>query len=351
VERIREGWPQATFSVLAPSKLADLWRMQSFVNQVIEMTRDDSVLALSRRLRAEDFDAAIILPNSPRTALEAWLAGIPFRAGYGGGGRGLLLSACVPRRKNVVSMRKKSIGEIRRLVKGGVNLEHPIPVASHHVAHYLHLVESLGFDGRLSAPSLEVPAEEVEKFRSKFLQEDQRNRLDKGGRLIGLNPGAEYGPAKRWSHRRMVESVMTVGENQESLYAVFGVGSDEVAKETAELISLQAGRERVVNLVGNTSLGELLCGLSLCSVLLTNDSGPMHVAGALGTPLVVPFGSTSVELTGPGMPGMPPKGIVRSNVPCSPCFLRECPIDFRCMETIEVEVVVEALQQALKTVN
>jgi heptosyltransferase-2 len=83
--------------------------------------------------------------------------------------------------------------------------------------------------------------------------------------------------------------------------------------------------------------------LKFCRVLLTNDSGPMHVAAALGTPVVVPFGSTSPELTGPGLPGDARNRLLKSDAPCAPCFLRECPIDFRCMNGITVERVVEAV--------
>jgi heptosyltransferase-2 len=95
-----------------------------------------------------------------------------------------------------------------------------------------------------------------------------------------------------------------------------------------------------------TSLEELCAALKLCRLLLTNDSGPMHVAAALGTPVVVPFGSTSPELTGPGLPGDGRHQLLRANAPCSPCFLRECPIDFRCMNGISVEQVVEAALRA-----
>ena len=99
----------------------------------------------------------------------------------------------------------------------------------------------------------------------------------------------------------------------------------------------------ILNLAGQTSLRELMALLKLCRVLLTNDTGPMHVAAALGTPVVVPFGSTSPELTGPGLPGDPRHRLLKSDAPCSPCFLRECPIDFRCMNGISVERVVEAV--------
>jgi heptosyltransferase-2 len=97
------------------------------------------------------------------------------------------------------------------------------------------------------------------------------------------------------------------------------------------------------NLAGKTGLRELMALLKICRVLLTNDSGPMHMAAALGTPVVVPFGSTSPELTGPGLPGDAWHRLLKSDAPCSPCFLRECPIDFRCLNGISVKRVVEAV--------
>jgi heptosyltransferase-2 len=103
------------------------------------------------------------------------------------------------------------------------------------------------------------------------------------------------------------------------------------------------------NLAGQTSLRELMALLKLCRVLLTNDTGPMHVAAALGTPVVVPFGSTSPELTGPGLPGDLRHRLLKSDAPCSPCFLRECPIDFRCLNGISVERVVETVIAARKS--
>jgi len=104
-----------------------------------------------------------------------------------------------------------------------------------------------------------------------------------------------------------------------------------------------AGAPSPVNLTGKTTLRELCVLLKLCRVLLTNDSGPMHVAAAVGTPVVVLFGSTSPELTGPGLPGDTRHQLLTANAPCSPCFLRTCPIDFRCMTGISVERVVEGV--------
>jgi heptosyltransferase-2 len=116
---------------------------------------------------------------------------------------------------------------------------------------------------------------------------------------------------------------------------------------SAEQNFRQDAESTFLNLAGKTSLRELMALLKICRVLLTNDTGPMHVAAALGTPVVVPFGSTSPELTGPGLPGDSRHRLLKSDAPCSPCFLRECPIDFRCLNGISVERVVEAVLSAI----
>ena len=125
-------------------------------------------------------------------------------------------------------------------------------------------------------------------------------------------------------------------------------GKADVQLSTNIARELTHHASRTTNVSGQTSLRELMALLKLSRVLLTNDTGPMHVAAALGTPVVVPFGSTSPELTGPGMPGDPRHRLLKSDAPCSPCFLRECPIDFRCMNGISVECVVEAVITAVR---
>ena len=117
------------------------------------------------------------------------------------------------------------------------------------------------------------------------------------------------------------------------------------AGEIASAISKSSSA--VINLAGQTSLRELCAVTKLCRLLLTNDTGPMHIAAALGTPVVVPFGSTSPELTGPIVSSGASHQLLKSGAPCSPCFLRECPIDFRCMNSITVERVVAAVLKSL----
>ena len=122
-----------------------------------------------------------------------------------------------------------------------------------------------------------------------------------------------------------------------------------MAEQLRTLLPGPLARGHVTLLAGKTRLGELMSALQLCRVLITNDTGPMHVAAALGTPVVTPFGSTSPELTGPGLPGDPHHRLLKSDAPCAPCFLRECPVDFRCLRGLRPDRVVTAVLQLLKS--
>jgi heptosyltransferase-2 len=171
---------------------------------------------------------------------------------------------------------------------------------------------------------------------------------------FGLNAGAEYGPAKRWPEERFIEAAIRIQKQTRCRWLIFGLKTERepamriaanIYRATEDLFGPDEVEKNphVLNLAGKTNLVELCAALKFCRVLLTNDSGPMHVAAALGTPVVVPFGSTSPELTGPGLPGDSRHQLLRAQAPCSPCFLRECPIDFRCMKDISVEAVVRAV--------
>jgi heptosyltransferase-2 len=162
-----------------------------------------------------------------------------------------------------------------------------------------------------------------------------------------LNPGAEYGPAKRWPADHFIAAAQQIQKQTNCTWLLFG-GKSDAAITSQIAAAFHASRITHHDLSGQTTLRELMALLKTCDVLLTNDTGPMHVAAALGTPVVVPFGSTSPELTGPGLPGDVRHKLLKSDAPCSPCFLRECPIDFRCMKGIGVEKVVASAVEALK---
>ena len=165
-------------------------------------------------------------------------------------------------------------------------------------------------------------------------------RVKKAHPIIGLCPGAEYGPAKRWLPERFAEVVRTVCERTAAEWKVFGVETD---RPVADAI-ISAAAVPCTDLVGKTTLAQLMDELRTCDLLLTNDTGTMHLAALLGVPTVSIFGSTEPTLTGPLGPH---HRVLRHHVACSPCFLRECPIDFRCMTAIGVPEVVEAVLTAL----
>jgi heptosyltransferase-2 len=353
LQRLREALPDAHIALLTHEKLADLWQHHPSLNSIITFSPGENPWLVARRLRAENFQAALVLPNSPRSALEVWLARIPLRIGYARPWRNRLLTQPLAPRPGQVRMPKRSASEIRRLTRhlaGG-----PLPAARlspHRFAHqsydYLHLAAALGANPEPLPPRLEVTAAEMRQATDAFLSDGharvQSPVPEKPLILLGMNPGAEYGPAKRWPAESFAAVARQVsGRITNCLWLAFGgAGDRELCGDIARL----AG-DRVLNLAGKTSLRELMALVKLCRVVLTNDSGPMHVAAALGTPVVVPFGSTSPELTGPGLPGDPRHELLTSGAPCSPCFRRTCPIDFRCMTGIGPERVVEAVCRAV----
>jgi lipopolysaccharide heptosyltransferase II len=155
-----------------------------------------------------------------------------------------------------------------------------------------------------------------------------------------LCPGAEYGPAKRWLPERFAEVALRITEQRPVQWVLFGTEAD---KERGAAIATALGAH-CVDRLGQTTLAQLADELSECALLLTNDTGTMHLATLLGVPVVAVFGSTEPRLTGPLGSG---HDVIRHQVECSPCFLRECPIDFRCMNAVSVEEVVAAVSAQL----
>ena len=343
--RLREHFPVAHITLLTPAKLQDLWIGHPAVDDTIAFAAGEGLWSIAQKLRDGRFDLALVLPNSPRSALETWLARIPRRIGYARPWRNALLTYTIPSRPGAVKMRKRTPEEIRALtaVSGSVDGGRVpvIPAAAHQLYEYLHLVAALGASAEPLAPQLAVSPAELSAVREKF------GLVTAPTPLVGLNPGAEYGPAKRWPAERFIAAALAVSAQTPCTWAVFGGNNDRATAESIET-ALRAAKLTVVNLAGRTSLRELMAALKLCRVLLTNDTGPMHVAAALGTPVVVPFGSTSAELTGPGLPGDPRHRLLKSDAVCSPCFLRECPIDFRCLLGIGAERVAAAVVEKLK---
>jgi heptosyltransferase-2 len=347
IQRLRERFPQSQITLLTNEKLADIWRQHPGIDRIVTFGQADNPMSVAKRLRQDRFDAALLLPNSPRSALEVWLARIPERIGYAGKWRNWLLTRPLQYPEDRSRLRKRTVREIKRLIRSD-NRPTARPAASHlHQMHdYLHLAAALGANPALLPPKLELSADEIPVAAS-FLSEIQRRDKLEGGSIVwlGLNPSTAYGPAKRWPTERFAEASREIARLiPNSFWLAFGTSADwEICEQV-----VRRGAGRMVNLAGKTSLRELMGLLKNCRLLLTNDSGPMHLAAALGTPVIVPFGSTSPELTAPGQPGDPRHHLLQSAAPCAPCFRRTCPIDFRCMTGITVSQVVDAVEQIIR---
>ncbi len=329
VQRLHELLPNSHITVLCHAKLQDIWRHNAYVNDVIAF---DPYPAIGK-LRAGRFDLALILPNSFRSAWECFAARIPQRLGFAGHRRRWLLTDVVAETRSEMPVyRTMEIAGTKFLAK---HFPHP----RHQVHRYLDLISYLGGNRDLVQPKIWLAPGELPAL-TKFLHEGYRP-------FCGINAGAEFGPAKRWAPERFADAALRIGEQYSCRWLIFGSAADrDIATTIEQRLRAQLTDERdVVNVAGKTTLPELCQLIKFCRLLLTNDTGPMHLAYALGTPLVAVFGSTSPELTGPLGPHC---AVVRADVECAPCFLRECPIDFRCMNSISTDQVVEA---ALKLVG
>jgi len=317
---IRGRWPQAEIVVLARPWVAELYRDQECANRLLvyeHRGRHRGIMGrerLARELRAERFDAAMLLQNAFDAAWLAWRARIPERIGYARDGRSWLLTraVAVPGR-----------GELQR----------------HQSYYYLELLRRAGWIERLpevDAIHLRVSEEARRGAEQKLLGAGARP----GATRIALAPGAAYGSAKCWLAERYAALADGLIAAADADVIVFGAPPE---KEMAERI-VRSMQRRAINLAGGTSIGELPALLGACRLFVGNDSGAMHVAAAVGLPVVGIFGPTDPEATRPATPLFT---LIREPVFCSPCLLRHCPIDHRCMTRISVEQVFRAVQARL----
>lgn len=300
VRAIKAGRPDAHLTIVAPEKIAAVWRLVPEVNEVIGLTSRSLFTAVRLIRKQKPFDVAILFPNSLRAALEVWLAGVPRRVGYRGHHRRWLLNQIIPERPR--------LGPVE-----------------HQVLRYLQIATEVGAPANLLPTTLRL----------------RRGKHNGATAKIGLCPGAEYGPAKRWLPERFAEVATTVSAQRPVQWILFGTAGDA---ESGAIVAAGIGAN-CINRIGQTTLNQLIGELSECALLLTNDTGTMHLATILGVPVVAVFGSTDPRLTGPLGSH---HHIIRHQVECSPCFLRECPIDFRCMKAVSVDEVVDSVSALLR---
>jgi heptosyltransferase II len=299
VRAIKKGRPDAHVTILAPEKIAPMWKLILEVDEILSLPNKSLFSAARLIARQARFDAAVLFPNSLRVALEAWR--IPRKVGYRGHARSWLLNQIVREPRQ------------------------PGP-PEHHATRFLRIADDCGADVDLNQPRQTMLPLTLNAKDRKFL---------------GLCPGAEYGPAKRWLPERFAEAATAISAQSKAKWILFGTNKDKAIGDT---ISTVLG-ENCVNRIGQTTLDDLINELRGCRALLTNDTGTMHLAALLGVPVVAIFGSTEPALTGPIGNG---HIMVRHHVECSPCFLRECPIDFRCLKEVTIPEVVNAVMSILR---
>ena len=318
LQQLRSAHPNAHIAILARPWVAGLYGREPFCDELIPYEAPKGWAGLKRKwqvaaeLRHRRFDCALLLQNAFEAAALSWIANIPVRIGYDRDARGLLLShaIAVPRP-----------GEIPR----------------HQRFYYLELLKRAGLVRdypQRSTIQLSGASDAAGAGRSHFAMAGLE------AAVIGVSPGAAYGGAKRWLADRFAKAAVSVARERDAAVAVFGSEAERDICETVHRLVIAAVC-RSINLAGSITLARFIEMAAACRLFITNDSGPMHIASALGVPTVAIFGATDAEATGPTGEW---SRVVRHPVECSPCLLRECPIDHRCMTRVEAaDVALEAL--------
>ncbi len=316
LETIRKSVPHARITVLAKPWVADIYRLVPGVDEVM-IYRSPGIheglvgkWRLADELKSRRFHAAVLFQNAFEAALITAAAGIPIRAGYTTDGRRLLLTHPVKKRKGVESL--------------------------HQVHYYRELVQALGF---LADPG-EVRIYPSEKSLTRADEILRDEGVEEGERLVGMAPGAAYGPAKMWYPERFAAAADRLSQIHSTRTLLFGSGGDSV--HTAAVGEHMQGP--FIDFAGRKTLAEVTALISRCNLFISNDSGLMHLAGALGVPLVAVFGSTNPKATSPlGSRSH----VIYKKVSCSPCLKKTCPTDFRCMDAVTADEVVKLADRLL----
>lgn len=313
IESLSENLPAAHIWVAANEWVKGLFMPYDRIKGIIQLPDTSTVKSLknsAKKIKELHFDAGILFTNSFASALIFFLARIPQRWGYSRDGRGFLLT------------KRVSPGKLKN--------------SCHQVDYYMGLISGLGY--KIHSPRLSFPLapEEQKEAREKLLSYGVDIKLP----VALLNPGASYGPAKRWPVEKFAALGRLLQERSKATVLITGSGRE---RELAESISSHMAK-KPISLSGQTSLRGLAGLISQSSLFVTNDSGPMHLANALKIPVVAVFGPTDPSITGPYQE---PSAVIKKDVPCWPCTYRECPFDHRCMMNISPEEVYAACQRFL----
>jgi heptosyltransferase-2 len=321
---VRSRFPEAEIAIVARPYVADIYRDHQICDRLIHYDPRETHAGLfgserlAAELRAQKFDVALLLQNAFDAAWLAWRAGIPERIGYARDGRSFLLTKAVP-----------------------VPRRGEIPL--HEKFYYLELIHRAGWLDSVSDESfigLTVP-EEKRRIAEEFLSNSGTRR---GMLRIAIGAGASYGSAKCWPPARFAELANRLQSQTDADVILFGT-----AAEASVSNAIAAEMRRLpIDLTGKTSIADLPALLSQCHLFIGNDSGAMHVAAAVGLPVVAVFGPTDPDGTAPVTPRC---SVVQQRPYCSPCFLRRCPTDHRCMKDVTAEMMETAAKSWLSTIE
>jgi heptosyltransferase-2 len=319
IRSIRDVFPKAHIAMVARPWVADLYARESAIDAVIPYTAQKGWRAkidFARSLQAHAFDAAILLQNAFDAALMARLARIPQRIGYRRDGRGWLLTHAI-------------------------SVPEPGDIPRHQRYYYLELLRRAGLIEHFPHPApilLEGLAQAREAGAAHL------GELNVSSPAIGVSPGAAYGSAKRWLPERFAEAAVHLARTGKCAVLIFGSAAERDLAESVAA-AVRHGRIETHNLAGVTTLRQFIDLAAACKLYLTNDSGAMHMASALAVPTVAVFGPTDDTTTGPSAEFA---RVVREHAECSPCLLRECPIDHRCMTRVSSSRVVAEARRILE---
>ena len=318
---LHRRWPEASLTAMCLSSAASLLENNPYLTEIYGFKKPSGwihrahPLDIIENLQHGEYDLGVLLTNSFSSAWWFWRGRVAHRIGFRANFRSPLLNSAVPFPEN--------------------------KERQHLVLTYKALLAPLGIPLSDTAPELFVTPQEKEAARTLLTS----LKIPRDHEIIGINPGAAYGSAKCWIPERFAAVAEQLVQNRKRTVLFFGdqAGASLIQKICSELDTKGLGSQ-VINLAGKTSLRMLMALFLHCSAILTNDSGPMHIASALKIPLVALFGSTSPIKTGPYNGGT----VICKQVECSPCYKRVCPIDFRCMTRIETDEVVQAIEKLLQ---
>ncbi len=325
---LRERFPDAHITALVGANVKPIVEPNPWTNRTLtarvrqrsSAKRSSSALALANRLKAGKFDTAVLLPNSFRTALVVAMAKVPKRVGYDRDGRGFLLTdRLIPRR----------------------TLDGYVPVSTRD--YYLGLAQYLGSTD--PDPTMSLFTKQADDDKTLDLLSSAGYEPGSDRPFVLLNPGANYGDAKMWFPDRYAQVADILADKLGAFVAVSGAPKE---RDILDSVIKHASSPVFDLSASGMTLGMLKSVVRQASVMVTNDTGPRHIAAALGTPVVTIFGPTDPAWT---VIGFEHERQVMEKVFCGPCQKKKCPLDHRCMTRIEADRVSQVVIDLLGEVG